>query len=111
MIRTLVVCALTLASTAVYAQDAALVKKGEAVYGAQKCMVCHSIAGKGNQKGPLDDVGSKLSADEIHQWIVAAPEMAAKTKSTRKPVMRAYTALSKEDVQALVAYMQSLKKS
>ena len=28
-------------------QDAELVKKGEQVYGAQKCQTCHSIAGKG----------------------------------------------------------------
>jgi hypothetical protein len=68
------------------------------------------VAGKGNAKGPLDDVGAKLPADEIRQWIVAAPEMTAKTKAPRKPVMRAYTALPKEDLDALVAYLQTLKK-
>ena len=30
------------------------------VYEQQKCSVCHSIEGKGNKKGPLDGVGSKL---------------------------------------------------
>lgn len=84
--------------------------RGQAVYTAQKCAICHSIEGKGNQKGPLDDVGSRLSADEIRSWIVSATEMAAKTKATRKPVMKSYT-LPKEDLDALVAYMQSLKKS
>jgi mono/diheme cytochrome c family protein len=84
--------------------------QGEKVYGAQKCAVCHSIAGKGNQKGSLDGVGTKLSADEIRMWIVSAPEMAVKTKATRKPVMKAYAAIPKSDLDALVAYMQSLKK-
>jgi mono/diheme cytochrome c family protein len=109
MIRTVLACVVTLVASSAYAQDAALIKRGEAVYTAQKCSVCHSVAGKGNQRGSLDKVGSKLSADEIHQWIVAAPDMAAKTKATRKPVMKAYTTLSKEDLDALTAYMQSLK--
>ena len=97
-------------ATASFAQDAELAKKGEAVYAAQKCSICHSVGGKGNAKGPLDGVAAKLSADEIHQWIVAAPEMTAKTKAPRKPPMKSYASLSKEDVDALVAYLQTLKK-
>jgi len=98
-------------ATAGFAQnDAALVQRGEMVYAAQKCAICHSIAGKGNPKGSLDGVGTKLSADEIRMWIVNAPEMTAKTKAARKPVMKAYASLPKEEITALVAYMQSLKK-
>ena len=70
--------------------------------------LCHSIGGHGNAKGPLDDVGTKLSADEIRQWIVDAKGMTAKAKATRKPEMKQYT-LPKEDVDALVAYLQTLK--
>lgn len=96
---------------AVFAQhDAALAARGEAVYTAQKCAVCHSVAGKGNQKGALDSVGSKLSAEEIRMWIMSAPEMATKTKASRKPAMKAYTNIPKDDLEALVAYLQSLKK-
>jgi mono/diheme cytochrome c family protein len=91
------------------AAQAAPVGKGEDVYAAQKCSVCHSIAGKGNNKGSLDAVGSRLTPEAIHQWIVAAPAMTAKAKAARKPAMKAYTALSKDDVDALVAYLQSLK--
>ena len=89
------------------AQDPA---RGAKVYTDQKCAVCHSIGGKGNAKGPLDDVGSKISAADIRAWIVSAPEMAAKTKADRKPLMKAYTDLSKTDVDDLVAYLQTLKK-
>jgi len=92
------------------AQDAATVAKGAKVYAANKCMQCHSIEGKGNKKGPLDEVGSKLSADEIRQWITHPADMSAKTKSERKPAMKAYDKLPKDDLDALVAYMQSLKK-
>jgi mono/diheme cytochrome c family protein len=99
-----------LAGTPASAQDAAKIARGQDVYVAQKCGICHSVAGKGNAKGALDGVGAKLSADDIHQWIVNASEMTTKTKSTRKPPMKSYAHLPKEDVDALVAYVQSLKK-
>ena len=83
---------------------------GEKVYAEQKCAVCHSIAGKGNPKGPLDDVGSRLTADVIRLWMVNPAEMTKKTKAERKPPMRAYPNLSKADLDALVDYMMSLKK-
>jgi mono/diheme cytochrome c family protein len=83
--------------------------RGAQVYAEQKCAVCHSIAGKGNQKGALDDVGSRLSADEIRLWMVDAKGMTAKTKAERKPPMREYK-LSKEDLDAVVTYLGTLKK-
>ena len=92
------------------AQDKALIERGMKVYAEQKCSVCHAIDGKGNAKGPLDSVGLKLSADEIREWMVHPAEMTKKTKAERKPPMRAYPKLSKEDLDAVVAYMQSLKK-
>jgi mono/diheme cytochrome c family protein len=95
-------------ATAAAAQDAK-VAKGQQVLTDQKCSLCHSIAGKGNAKGSLDGVGTKLSADEIRSWITDAKGMTAKTKATRKPEMKAYT-LPKDDVDALVAYLSSLKK-
>ena len=96
------------ASTA-SAQDTA---KGAKVYADQKCSLCHSIAGKGNAKGALDDVGSKLTAAEIHDWIVKPAEMTAKAKAERKPPMPAYPPdkLSDEDLTSLTAYLLSLKK-
>jgi mono/diheme cytochrome c family protein len=98
-----------LAAASASAQDGK-VAHGQQVYVAQKCGICHSVAGKGNTKGPLDAVGTKLSEAEIREWIVDAPAMTAKTKAPRKPLMKAYANLPKEDLDALVAYMQSLKK-
>ena len=85
------------------------VAAGQKVYADQKCSVCHAIAGKGNKKGSLDKIGTKLSADDIRSWITDAPAMAAKAKAERKPPMKAYSTIAKADVDALVAYMQSLK--
>ena len=80
------------------------------VYTAQKCQICHTIAGKGSKSNPLDGVGAKLSADDIRQWITNPTEMTAKAKSTKKPPMpNKYGSLPAADLDALVAYMQSLK--
>lgn len=95
------------AAAPAFAQDAAQIDKGKAVYEAQKCALCHAIAGRGNAKGPLDKVGAKLSADDIRKWIVSPKEM--KSTTNRKPDMRAYPNLPAADLDALVAYMRSLK--
>ena len=97
---------LTMSQPAV-AQDA---KKGAEVYAAQKCQICHSIAGQGSKTNPLDGVGTKLSAADIKAWIVTPTEMTAKAKSTKKPVMpNRYSKLPAADIDSLVAYLQTLK--
>jgi mono/diheme cytochrome c family protein len=102
-------CAIA-AAVAAAGQDAEQIKKGQAVYTAQKCQLCHAVAGKGNKANALDGVGKKLSADEIRQWITNPTEMTAKTKSTKKPPMPSkYGTLPAADLDALTAYMASLK--
>ena len=90
------------------AQDAALIKKGQDVYAAQKCSICHSIAGQGSKANPLDGVGAK-PADELRAWIADPVAMTKKTQSKKKPAMPKNAKLSAGDIDALVAYMQSLK--
>jgi mono/diheme cytochrome c family protein len=103
------VVALVFAAPA-FAQDAAKIAQGEKVYAREKCSICHAIAGKGNKKFPLDGVGTKLTADQIREWNVNPKAAAAKAKSTATPAMKAYDKLSKEDLDALVAYLGSLKE-
>ena len=91
------------------AQDAAQIERAKKVYTEKKCANCHSIAGKGNKKGPLDDVGTKLSEAEIREWLSDPIGMAKKAKAERKPPMKALN-LGKEDLDAMTAYMMTLKK-
>jgi len=79
------------------------VDAGKAVYAAQKCKMCHSIAGEGNIKWPLDGVGKKLKADEIVKWTKTPKVMKADT------TMKAYPDISQKDMDDLTAYMLSLK--
>ena len=88
-------------------QDA---KRGQELYAAQKCQGCHAIGGKGYKANPLDGVGKKLSAADIKAWIVSPKEMATKSQSKAKPPMPdRYAKLPAADIDALVAYMQTLK--
>ena len=92
------------------AQDAK-VEKGLKVYADQKCTLCHSIDGKGNPKGSLDGVGTKYKAEEIREWIVDPAKQSAAHKTERKPPMPAkFASLPKDELDALVAYLSSLKK-
>jgi mono/diheme cytochrome c family protein len=72
--------------------------------------MCHAIGGKGGKTSALDGVGKKLSTADIHAWIVTPKEMEKKTKSTKKPPMPdKYGKLPAADLDALVAYLASLK--
>ena len=104
---------LALAGSAM-SEDAAKIAKGKLVYegASPKCKVCHSIGGVGNPKGALDEASTKLKADEIKAWLRTPKEMTEKSKATRKPVMPAYPKekVSDDDLEALTAYLLSLKK-
>lgn len=91
------------------AQDAAKIAAGEKVYAAQKCSMCHAIAGKGMKAYPLDGVGTKLSAADIKSWILTPADMEAKLAVKAKMKMKAFK-LEGADLDNLVAYMGSLKK-
>jgi len=78
--------------------------EGQQVYAAQKCSMCHSIAGKGNAKNPLDDVGGKMTADEMKKYVANPKSVKADSK------MKAYPNLPAEDLDALVAYLGTLIK-
>lgn len=102
-----VIVGIGILARAAFAQGPA--ESGMKVYTDQKCSLCHAIAGKGNAKGPLDGVGAKLKADEIRRWIVTPTEMASAAKADRKPPMKAFANLPKDDLDNLIAYLLSLK--
>lgn len=105
MTRSLVIAvamSVGLGVTGLRAEEAA--GKGQQVFAAQHCSMCHSIAGKGNTKNPLDDVGSKMSADEMKKYIANPKSVKADSK------MKAFSSLSAEDMDALVSYLRTLTK-
>jgi len=90
-------------------QDAAKIAEGKKVYDTNKCMACHAIAGQGMKKYPLDGVGSKLTAADIKKWLTDPAEMEAK-QAVKQPLKMKAFKLAPADLDALVAYLGSLKK-
>jgi cytochrome c2 len=79
------------------------VDHGKEVYAAQKCMMCHSIAGTGNKAHTLDGIGSKMKTDELKKFVM-------NPKETKPNIsMRAYSNLPEKDIDDLVAYLATLK--
>lgn len=87
----------------------ALPHRGLAVFEEQKCATCHSLAGKGNPRYPLDGIGSRMIAGELEQWITATGPAQAKLSSMVVRRKERYRMLPPRDMTALVEYLTSLK--
>jgi mono/diheme cytochrome c family protein len=104
----LLVAGAAVVSSVIPARAQNKVDEGAALFTSQKCVMCHSAAGKGNPKGSLDGVSATVKEDEIRQWIRDPEGMRAKSNATRTPAMRQFK-LTTEQVDALVAFITSLK--
>ena len=90
-----------------FAQDAK-VAKGAALFESNKCSICHSVQGKGGKK-PLDGAGTRLDAATAKLWLTDPKGAEAKTGKKAMPPMKNFSSLPQEDIDALVAYVLSLK--
>ncbi len=83
---------------------------GRAVYDAQRCAVCHSIAGVGSPRSPLDGVGARRDREELEKWIVGAAELEDALPPSTFRRKQAYQALPQAELDALVAYLATLRE-
>lgn len=87
--------------------DANLVAAGKAVFDANNCARCHSVAGQGNPRGrDLTHVG----ADPNHtvQWLIEhVKNPRTHNPNSRMPAFEGK--ISEQDLHALGAYLASLK--
>jgi mono/diheme cytochrome c family protein len=95
-----------------FAQSAPLPQAGKQLYASRTCARCHMIDGKGNKMSKLDGVASKMSARDMARWLKTPAEMEASLD--RKPKVRmssrkSLKTLTDADVDALVAYLMTLK--
>jgi len=85
---------------------AALAADGAAIYD-KKCKACHSIAGAGGPMaktgGALDDAGSKHDGDWLKAYF---KDPKSKNPQAKMPKV----AMTDEELDAVVAYMLTLKK-
>lgn len=83
--------------------------RGEKLFAEQKCSLCHAVKGKGNAKHPLDGVGKTISADLVKLWLTDPKAAEAKAGKKAVPAMKSFATLPPADVDALVAFVLSLK--
>jgi len=83
--------------------DSAIVAEGKQIYKEYACYGCHKIAGEGGEVGPdLNSVGSRLRPEYLAAFL---PKPQAFIPGSP---MKNFD-LWEEEVQALVAYLMSLK--
>lgn len=97
-----------------------LIAMGKEVYDLYECYNCHKVGGKGGVKrrGPeLDHAGKEFTAEQLKKriWFPYAPGTKATEgfeKEFEEQTMPDYynEQISKEEMNALVAYLSSLKK-
>jgi mono/diheme cytochrome c family protein len=89
------------------------VAAGRRVYEQRKCAACHMIAGRGNIRFPLDHVATRLTETDLRRWLTdtAGMERAQPTQPAIRMSewLKSNRRISDADVDALVAYLSSLK--
>lgn len=88
--------------------DTARIEQGRAVYAAQGCAGCHSIAGEGSPRSPLDGVGGQLDRAQLHDWIVGGDSIAEDLSPRALRTKQGYRDLDPEQLEALIDYLASL---
>jgi len=98
---------LALASLALQAPDPAKVTEGRQLFEKNKCLLCHKLEGKGGSLSvALDGVADRRDAEALGR-ILRDPETELKD-STAKVKMPRFP-LTDQEIEALVAYLRTLK--
>jgi mono/diheme cytochrome c family protein len=96
------------AAPAAVAPDAETVAAGRRIYEEQGCSSCHSIAGEGNPRNPLDGVSARHEPVDMRNWIVGAGAAGDQLSPRVRNTKRAYAELGDHELNALVAYLRRL---
>jgi len=86
-----------------------LAEAGRIAYQAQRCAACHTIDGVGSPRSPLDGVGARRDEQALRAWIVGASEVADQLPDNVLRRKRQYQELATEDLDAMVAYLRTLR--
>ncbi|HRP25555.1 MAG TPA: cytochrome c [Thauera sp.] len=82
--------------------------RGRVVFDRNRCANCHSVAGEGNPRYPLDGVGARRTRAELHDWVVGAAALEAVLPSSAYRRKQQYQAMPDDELDALLTYLQSL---
>jgi cbb3-type cytochrome oxidase cytochrome c subunit len=108
--------AVVVAGIGLIAQGSAkLAEAGKQLYEKNKCADCHTINNRGGRltkQFPMDDIGKRPAA-ELRMWLTNPLEMEAKSeksKTTKLKLSSKKYKFTDPELDALVAYLQTLVK-
>lgn len=82
---------------------------GKALYEAQGCALCHSIAGEGDPEHALDGIGARLNAAQLRLRVAPTEEMKTQFPAAVYEMKQTYRELPEDDLNRLIDYLQSLR--
>jgi mono/diheme cytochrome c family protein len=85
------------------------VARGRAIFEDQACARCHTAEGRGNPRLPLDDVGARRSAEALREWVIGEGDAREALSATVRRAKERYREVPTADLDALVAYLSSLR--
>jgi len=85
--------------------NSARIEEGRKIYQEQNCSACHSIAGKGNPRTPLDSVGTRRTAEELRNWVTGSDKLQGLLPDRIRRLKQKYKELSDDELDALVSYL------
>jgi len=103
----------TPADPGLHAQESAVPAdsaRGREVFRARGCERCHSVAGTGSPRFPLDGVGARRTAAELLAWTIAEPAVRDSLSPSAVRAKRRYEGMAEADMQALIRYMAALRQ-
>jgi mono/diheme cytochrome c family protein len=83
-------------------------QRGRAVYARERCATCHSIAGEGNPRFPLDGVAAHWKPEELEDWIIGSGVAADLLPTGVVRRKQRYRTLPEEDMKPLIRYLSTL---
>lgn len=89
--------------------DIELIETGRQIFKQKNCFRCHSIAGAGNPRYPLDGVGASYNTNELRDWIIGADNVRDMLPAHVFKLKQSYSELSDDDLKSLIEYLQSLR--
>lgn len=80
---------------------------GQSIFETQHCGTCHSFAGAGNPRLPLDGIGQKMTDEEIQDWITGSGPATNKLSALIMKRKQGYREMPEEQMRLLIAYLRS----
>lgn len=84
--------------------------RGRVVYEQNRCARCHSIAGVGSARYPLDGVGARRDTASLRAWTIGSTEVADSLSPAALRTKQGFAEIPAADLHALVEFLASLKE-